>query len=59
LSSNGLEQRLHQMLSMPKTNKEMQQKVREEMPSIAGMVRASSKELQGTWNYLELKPAGG
>lgn len=62
-SNNGLdqvwilEQRLHLMLNMPKINEEMQQKVREEVPSIPGMVRASSKELQGTWRYLELKPA--
>ena len=55
----SLEQRLHQMLNMPKTNKEMQQKVREEVQSIPGIMRASSKELQGTQNYLELKPAGG
>lgn len=58
-SNNGLdqvwvlEQRLHQMLNMPKTNKEMQQKVREEVPSIPGMVQPAPKSSRAhriTWN---------
>lgn len=43
--------------SWNKTNGEMQQKVREQAPSIPGVVMASFRVLQGNQNYQELKPA--